>query len=224
MCEVRVHPGGEGFLQRTSDVSRSPCLAERVLRVAGPAGLGPCATGPAAAGVGPGLPMRASRRRYVSPRVFKDLREQGEGVSRNRVVRLMQFEIVLLLEREDLVHRPRAAAGSPSAKCRSARRRWRSSRISGGSWTVPVPGAARVRCWVFVSAFCGSTFFGGNDGWRRIGVGLRQRGRAWRRGRRGARVDGGNRLGRRGSFRHRWRRCGGRSKKLRLRAVQVPRR
>lgn len=33
-----------------------------------------------------------SRCRYDSPRVLKDLREQGEAVSRKRVVRLMQLE------------------------------------------------------------------------------------------------------------------------------------
>ena len=66
-------------------------------------------------------------------------------------------------------------------------------------------------------------FFGGNGGGRRrTGVGLHRGGGGCRRGRRRAGVDGGRRWGRRGHFGcRRWR---GRSQKLRLRAVQVPRR
>ena len=55
-CEVRVHPGGEGLLQRARDVSGSAGVAERVLRLARPPDGGPCPTGPAVAGVGPSFP------------------------------------------------------------------------------------------------------------------------------------------------------------------------
>ena len=76
--EVRVHPVGEGLLQRASDVSGSPGLAERVLRVAGRAGLGPWATDPQLR-VLIRASQEASRSRCGNARVFEGPAGSGRG-------------------------------------------------------------------------------------------------------------------------------------------------
>ena len=75
-----------------SDVSGSPGLVERVLRVAERAGLGPWATDAQLRVFDPRLPGGALGGGVAAPACLKDLRDLGEAVSRKRVVPLMQLE------------------------------------------------------------------------------------------------------------------------------------
>ena len=89
MRALRVHPDGDGHLQCAGDVPAARGLPERILCVAGAPGI---VARSARSHVRVRASFEAHRRRYGSPRIHEDLRDQGLRVSRKRVVRVMQEE------------------------------------------------------------------------------------------------------------------------------------